>query len=211
MKQMAYVSCTRVATSWAYSVHQMPRKSSFMTNRHRRSRIISSVIAIVLLLHVSPALASGATQDDDGERGVVVRFTKWVTAVVPANPALVAPRRLLMAGIVRGDVGAGAFVGEVLDRKVSTLGNITVPIVALHAIYEVQAGEYSFTALIQGGQNNAGRGLLDGVILEGWQTGARVHVEFRTLSSCIDRDGVTHGPCFRGTIRILADSDDSTD
>jgi hypothetical protein len=179
-----------------------------MTTLRSWNLIVSSVIALVLLLQISPALANGASKDHDGKRGVVVGFTKWVTAVVPANPAEAIPRRLLMAGVVRGDLGVGAFVGEALDRQVSTPGTITVPIVALHAIYEVQVGDYSFTALIQGGSNNAGRGLLDGVILDGWQIGARVHVDYQTISSCA---GKPAGPCFRGTIRILPDSDDSND
>ena len=109
-----------------------------------------------------------------------------------------------MAGIVGGDV-AGDFVGEVLDRRVSTTGTVTAQIVALDALYEVQAGDHSFTALIQGGQNNVTRkAMLDGVILDGWRTGARVHVEFSVISGCA---GKPAGPCFEGTIRILRDSD----
>jgi hypothetical protein len=179
---------------------------TFMTTLHSRRRI--AFMAIVLLVYFSPNLAEGANKDRDDDRGVVVTFTKWVTGVVPPNPAEAMPRRLLMAGRVGGDVGAGTFAGEVLDRKQSTPGTVTTPIVALHAIYEVQAGVYSFTALIQGGSNTTGLGLLDGVILTGWRTGARVHVEFRTLSTCA---GNPAGPCFRGTIRILRDANDSDD
>jgi hypothetical protein len=85
---------------------------------------------------------------------------------------------------------------------VSTTGTV-----ALDALYEVQAGDHSFTALIQGGQNNVTRkALLDGVILDGWRTGARVHVEYTVISGCA---GMPAGPCFEGTIRILRDSDDS--
>ena len=176
-----------------------------------QSRVVSSLIAIVLLLQVSPALAGGASKDDDRERGVVVRFTKWITGTAQPNAwDSPAPTRALMAGIVGGDVGTGDFVGEVLDHRLSTPGTVTVPINALEAIYDVQAGEFSFIALIRGGTNGTtGRGLLDGVILNGWRTGARVHVEFRQISTCFDRAGNQHGPCFRGTIRILPDSDDS--
>ena len=42
---------------------------------------------------------------------------KWVTSIVPANPATVTPIRILMAGVTGGHIGAGTFVGEVLDRK----------------------------------------------------------------------------------------------
>jgi hypothetical protein len=48
--------------------------------------------------------------------------------------------------------------------------------------------------------------LLEGVILDGWRTGARVQVEFTVISGCA---GKPAGPCFEGTIRILRDSDDS--
>jgi len=171
-------------------------------------RLIASVtIASVLLVNMPSALAKG---DPNGrhKRDTIVTFTKWVTAVVPPNPGQAVASRFLMAGIVGGDV-AGDFVGEVLDRRVSTTGTVTAQIVALDALYEVQAGDRSFTALIQGGQNNAtSKALLDGVILDGWQTGARVHVEYTVISGCA---GKPAGPCFEGTIRILGDSDDSRD
>ena len=144
---------------------------------------------------------------------VEVTFTKWRTAGVPQPPPLAT--RSLFAGNVGGDLGEGDFVGEVLDRKVSTpctafdplctpgitLPTITGSIASLQAIYEVQVGEHSFIALIQGGSTSLG-GRLEGVIVSGWRIGAHVRVAFDTLSSCTDRDGVAHGPCFDGTIHI---------
>jgi hypothetical protein len=113
-----------------------------------------------------------------------------------------------MAGIVGGDV-AGDFVGDVLDRKVRTTGAVTAQIAALDALYEVRAGDHSSTALVSGGQNNATRkALLDGVILDGWRTGARVHMECAVINGCA---GKPAGPCFEGTINILRDSDDWQD
>ena len=188
-----------------------------------QSRVTSFVIAVVLLLPISTTLAGGqpdaqpamtqgsrfpgmpVTGTDTARnkrRGPVdVTFTKWRAAVVPPLPAPTV--RSLFAGFVGGDLGAGDFLGEVLDRKASTPGTITVPIAALHAIYEVQAGERSFVALIQGGSNGVtGVGLLDGVILAGWRTGAHVHVAFQMIGSCTDHDGVAHGPCFEGTIHV---------
>jgi hypothetical protein len=188
-----------------------------------RSRVTPFVMAVVLLLQISPAVAGGQLDAQlamaqgarvpgmpvpgtDSARNkrhgpVDVTFTKWRTAVIPPLPAPTV--RSLFAGFVGGDLGAGDFVAEVLDRKASTPGTITVPIAALHAIYEVQAGDHSFIALIQGGTNGVtGVGLLEGVILAGWRTGAHVQVAFQTISSCTDRDAVAHGPCFEGTIHV---------
>jgi hypothetical protein len=71
----------------------------------------------------------------------------------------------------------------------------------LEAIYEVQVGEHSFIAVIQGGSTSSG-GQLEGVIVSGWRIGAHVRVAFDALSTCTDRDGVAHGPCFDGAIRV---------
>ena len=198
------------------------------------SRVSPFVIAVVLALQLSPALASGqpdaqqaAMQGSrvpgivvpsteatrDRRRGPVeVTFTKWLKAVLP--PSTGVPSRYLFKGIVGGDLGAGDFVGEVLNRQVSTpctafqppcTPDITPPtitgsIIALHAIYDVQVGEHSFTALIQGGTNGVtGAALLNGVVLAGWRTGAHVHVAFQTMTNCAD---APPGTCFQGVIRI---------
>jgi len=145
----------------------------------------------------------------DPNRPIEVTFTKWRTAVLPPSGV---QTRSLFKGIVDGDFGAGDFVAEVLGRQASTPCTaldppctpdipVTGSIVALHAIYEVQVGENSFTALIQGGRNRVtgGVALLDGVILAGWRTGAQVHVAFQTMTNCA---GAPAGTCFHGVIRI---------
>ena len=199
-----------------------------------QSRVSPFLIAVVLLLQLSPALATGQpdaqqatiqgsrlpgippnteTTRDRRHGPVEVTFTKWRTAQIPPPPAVTV--RSLFAGIVGGDLGEGDFVAEVLDRKVSTPCTFTVPsctpgttpptitgsIASLQAIYEVQVDEHSFIAVIQGGSTSLG-GRLEGVIVSGWRIGAHVRVAFDTLSSCTDRDGVAHGPCFEGSIRI---------
>ena len=150
------------------------------------------VIAIVILLQISPALA-GSTSDagpaQDNQRPVVITFTKWITGFP------------LMAGFVGGDV-AGDFSGEVMQAQESGNGRI----IRLEAMYEVQAGDRSFTALVRGGQNNeTGTAILDGVILGGWRTGARVHVEYEVMTDCA---GAPAGLCFQGTIHIERPSKD---
>ena len=128
---------------------------------------------------------------------VEVTFTKWLTTSVEPY---------LLKGVAGGDV-AGDFAGEVLQLQVSTNPDLT-QLLRLEAIYEVHADNpgYSFTALIRGGQTAVGGvGLLDGVIMSGWRTGAQVHVEFQRISSCA---GNPAGPCFEGTIRIEGDPDE---
>jgi hypothetical protein len=196
------------------------------------SRVSLAVVAAVLLLQLSPGVAAGQPDAPqvtiqgsrspvpgtetplDGRRDLVeVTFTKWLTAVLPLPPAT--PGRFLFKGYAGGDLGAGDFVAEVLDRKASTACTALAPpctlgitpptisgsIVSLQAVYEVQVGDYSFIAVIQGGSSSLG-GRLEGVIVSGWRIGAHVVVAFDTLSSCTDRDGVAHGPCFDGTIHV---------
>ena len=157
-------------------------------------RVSPFLIAVVLLIQLSPALATGQPDAQQatiqGSRPVEVTFTKWRTAGVPQPPPL-APRSLF-AGHVGGDLGQGNFVGEILDRKVSTpctafdplctpgitLPTITGSIASLLAIYEVQLGEHSFIALIQGGSTNLG-GQLEGVVVSGWRIGAHVQCGLR--------------------------------
>ena len=84
----------------------------------------------------------------------------------------------------------------VLDAK--TTADLLVT--RLEAVYEVQAGQHSFAALIQGGQNNrTGRAVLDGVVLGGRRTGERIHVEYQVKTDCA---GAPAGTCFQGTIHI---------
>jgi hypothetical protein len=173
----------------------------------RRGPTVFVVVACLLVLHMPPALANGASNGHRHDRDLMVTFTKWVTTVVPPVPADATASRFLMAGIVGGDI-AGSFVGEVIDRRVSTTGTVTAQIVALDALYEVQAGDHSFTALVHGGQNNAThKAILDGIVLDGWGTGSSVHVTYDVISGC---PGKPTGPCFQGTIRV-SDSDESED
>jgi hypothetical protein len=200
-----------------------------MTTTHRHRRIGSLVIAAVLVVQISPAVAgpneaptpqgslvpglpvsstdAGTSKD---HRALTITFTKWITQVVPADPVNAVPRRFLMAGFTGGDVD-GDFVGEALHRQVSLNGRV----IWLEAMYEIQAGDHSFTALIRGGTGEttagepasvSGAALLDGVILSGWRTGAKVHVAFQTTTNC--PGAPTPGTCFQGTITVSQESGD---
>ena len=77
-------------------------------NSHRRPLVASVVIAFVLLLQISPAMAgpAGVVGDNDGRGRVELRYTKWITTPLPA------PLPWLMEGFVN-DGPVGSFVGEV--------------------------------------------------------------------------------------------------
>src|SRR5262245_6286664 len=158
-----------------------------------QTRVASFVGAVVLLVQMSPAFAS---DDNHNNRPVDISFTKW-GAPPPAVPPT--PFFGLFDG-VSGDGLPGSFDAEVLWRQASVNGHV----IGLEAMYEVLDGDRSFTALIRGGMNAAGAGRLDGVILAGWRTGARVRVEFqRHLPS---EGGCAAAPqgktCFEGVIHV---------
>jgi hypothetical protein len=99
---------------------------------------------------------------------------------------------------------------QLVKRQVSR----DLRIIRLEAVYEVKAGDYSFTALVRGGtgQTNSdepaslsGAALLNGVILAGWRTGAHVHVAFQTTTDC---PPAAEAPvCFKGCITVSPDSE----
>ena len=167
------------------------------TNRiHNRVAIFCCAIA--LLLQISPARAQDQRNNDQKNGPVDITFTKW-GAPPPANPPT--PFFGLFEGF-SDDGLVGSFVAEVLWRQASVNGHV----LGLEALYEVVDGDRSFSALIRGGQSAAGLGLLDGVVLAGWRTGAPVHVEFQrylanpVAPSC---DGApVNKNCFVGTIHV---------
>lgn len=204
-----------------------------MTITRVRSCIGSLVSAAVLVVQISPAAAGSnggptpqgalvpgfpVSSSEAGRgkdhRALTISFTKWVTQVVPADPVNGVTKRFLMAGFTGGDVD-GAFVGEVLNRQASQNGRV----IWLEAMYEVQAGDHSFTALIRGGTGEtkagepasvSGAALLDGVVLSGWRTGAKVHVAFQTFqgpTECHDAPNPA-GTCYKGIIAVSHGSRD---
>ena len=155
--------------------------------------IASFIAAMALLTQISPVLAA---DQDHKDRPVEIAFTKWA-APPPAVPPT--PFFGLFEGFADGGP-LGSFGAEVLWRQASVNGHVA----GLEAMYEVVDGDRSFTALIRGGSNPAGAGLLDGTILAGWRTGARVHVSFqRYLPSEGGCVGAPVGKtCFVGVIHV---------
>ena len=181
------------------------------TNRTRRHS--APIIVAIVFLQMATAWAGGHSAlgsqtiqtspfpgmpaehaDSTSQRPVEITYTKWVRVVDGVT---------FLEGFTGGDV-EGVFAGQVLRSQLSADQRI----VALEAIYEVQAGPHSLTALIRGGRtNNPGDAILNGVVLDGWRTGANVHVEFQrkpppsaTESAC---EGAPAGlACFQGTITV---------
>ena len=156
-------------------------------------RVAALAGAIAFLLQLSPVGAQSLATSAP----VTVTFTKWFpTAGSPA-----------MVGVTGGDA-PGTFVGEVLQRQVSTNPALN-GIVRLEAVYEAHDadGNRLFTALIRGGVDAlTGAAILDGVVLAGWRTGAPVHVEFQTFpgvpGTLACPDAPIGATCFEGTIHV---------
>jgi hypothetical protein len=167
------------------------------------TRFASISTLILLTLQISPDLTAGPQGQSENHQNFEVTFTKWGVGVTPPPappfpPADPGQNISLFIGVTGGDA-PGTFSAEVLYRKASSDGSIA----QLWPVYKVSSGNRSFTALIQGGSNAAGLGLLEGVIMNGWRIGARVRVRFQRMTNC---EGAPAGTCFKGTIRILRDN-----
>jgi hypothetical protein len=169
---------------------------------------------MALLLQMS---SLGANENDNGRgdahgnRPILVTFTKW-----RVNAPVVPPQ---FTGKARGRV-AGVFFAEVLQVQSTVFPSLRHSLTRLEAVYEVQTeacvlapevcgmnGDRSFTALLRGGQDAAASGRLDGVVLAGLRTGARVHVEFErhiplSPNDFACEDAPIGTTCFEGTLRI---------
>jgi hypothetical protein len=174
-----------------------------------QSRVSPFLIAVTLLLQLSPGLAAGQpnAQQATSQEPIEVTFTKWGTTGT------------FLAGIAGGDVD-GRFVGEVLEGQTSVHPEVNPnpegvpgPLVngvrRLEAIYQVNAEheEASFTALIRGGQNQVtGVARFTGFVVAGRRSGAQVRVEYQRYSAgdphCLDAGAPVTATCFQGVIRV---------
>jgi hypothetical protein len=82
----------------------------------------------------------------------------------------------------------------------------------LVAVYEVHAADppHSFKALVQGGSDNdqpTNKALLDGVVLGGWLTGEKVHVQFLTIQCSPPNPQASGNTCFQGAITVVPGTD----
>ena len=171
-------------------------KRSLMRTIGLHTRVASFVGAVALLMQISPALATG---QDDHNRPVEITFTKWgVTA-----PPLPAPQPPF--GLFEG------FSGDRLRGLVRRRGSLatTEPERARQWTrgHVRGRGRGPFVHGAHPGRVECGGlGLLDGVILAGWRTGARVQVVFQRYLAIAGMPSCEGAPvnktCFVGTIHV---------
>jgi hypothetical protein len=151
-----------------------------------RRRALAVIAAGVL---VTLALSAGVVAADGRDhRNAENTFTKWVT---DGNAGT-------MAGIVGGDVGDGAYVGQILSFVV--VGNTQT----IDASYGFSGRRHSFTALVHVVQTGAVPGstaVITGIVQEGWLKGNLVAGEY-TQIAC-DKGVESPQTCYEGTLDIL--------
>ena len=161
-----------------------------------QTRVASFVIAILLLLQISPAFAGGPPEAAANNfRGrVEVTFLKWITN---------APN---MAGVVSGDVGGGTFAGLILTRV--TEGDVT----KIEALYHINGKALQFTAHnFITADNLQGTAVIKGFVTDGPLKGARVSGEYQVIRPCgiINAQiGSSGDVCFQGNLVIRPGSKD---
>ncbi len=172
---------------------QPVRMAATTSVRHGHTRTLAglAVAAILTLsLGAGTALAAGGQDHRNAEN----TFTKWITGAGPA------PLVASMAGFVGGDVGAGAFTGEVV-----TLIDLPAPDGrrVIDAVYHFTGSRHSFSAdvhVVATGHAPGDTAVLTGRVTEGWLKGNLVEAGY-TQITC-DHDGI-NTTCFQGWLDIL--------
>jgi hypothetical protein len=155
-----------------------------------RTRALAVSAAVVLL---TLSLGAGVVAADGRDhRNAENTFTKWVTGL--GVPPVVAN----MAGVVGGDVGDGAFSGEVMTKTTTSTGAV------IDAFYHFNGSRHSFTASVHVVQTGL-TAVITGRVTEGWLKGNLVEAGY-TQITC-DHDGI-NTTCFRGWLDILRGSKD---
>jgi hypothetical protein len=155
--------------------------------KNRSIKCWRMVLALALLI-VSATLSSPlgtpvALADSRGEKDQTfnITFTKWITTL---------PN---MAGIVGGDVGTGAFAGEILTFIPGS------DITNIEALYHINGKSHSFTAHVFVTENEVTRSaVIAGAVTDGWLKGGLVYGEYKIIS-CPDK---TSGVCFQGVLHV---------
>ena len=168
-----------------------------MKTMHVQTHVASFLIATLLLLQISPALADGppAAEADKFHGRVEVTFLKWIPDFSGS-----------MAGVVSGDVGGGTFAGEVLNY------NHTDAIDTIEALYHINGKALQFTAHnYVTFDTQKGTAVIKGFVTDGLLKGARVNGEFQAISPCGIINalaGAFGDECFQGNLVIRPGSKD---
>lgn len=161
----------------------MEFRSAFRSTASPKSAALVITVLMALLLAAGAIVASGQVRNARAADAVELTYTKWFFPHFPTS-----------VGVVAGDF-TGTMAGEVLSRRVLAGGQI----VLFTARYDVAAGTNSFSATIEGQQNNEiHTGVVNGEVTEGAMTGARIHETYDVISCTQAPSGL----CFQGSIRI---------
>ncbi len=155
-----------------------------------RLRAIALMASTALLaLSLGPGTVLGNARSD--HRNADNTFTKWITDLGAGT----------MAGFVGGDVGDGAYVGQILRLEVTATGFV------IDATYQFRGSRHTFTALVhvvQTGSVNGSTAVISGRVTGGWLKGNAVKGTY-TQIACSQG---ANGSCFEGTLAVLRGSKD---
>ena len=141
---------------------------------------------LMLSFAVTAAVAAPAQARQSPAGGFRIAVTDWFTCATCTT----------IRGVVAGDV-VGTLRGAVIALRPAGNG---ATFQTLHDRLVVRAanGSRSFVALVNGRRSLAtGTAVLDGLVTDGWEKGAMVHVELRPTACRQSARG-----CSTGTIRV---------
>lgn len=144
------------------------------------------VVGLMLGLVLTAAVAAPTEARHAQPGGFRIAVTSWFACA----------KCTTMRGVLSGDV-VGTLAGAALGFRPAAKG---AAFQTLHDRYVIRAtrGARSFVAVVSGRRNRAtGATVLDGLVTEGWQKGAQVHVALRK-AACAQ----SAGGCLSGTIRV---------
>ena len=156
-----------------------------------------TALAAILLYQTSIARA-------DDNRDAIITWTKYTTAILPPGGEIFAT----IAGTAGGDLGDGTVIGDAFNpREVLANGFVT-----FEAEYHFIGSKHSLTVhfrTVQGpDQSGVVRGVITGVVKDGWLKGNVVEGEY-TRYACPQQEGSVNGFCFDGIFVIKKGSKDN--
>jgi hypothetical protein len=151
---------------------------------------VAALAMTIAFLAASTAAGTATAHAEGGQARVT--FTKWFVNTSGG-----------MAGVVAGDVGLGAYAGQVLARDDASEPGWRL----LHATYEFHGSARTFIADVQIRENMTlafPTATIDGIVTSGWMKGASVTGEFTQYATCpVATPGNVRGAlCFQGSATV---------